>query len=87
MHVLGHGNVEKAEILPHSHTTYYYLRIKIPKNYPKEGEGGASASYPPVEALFKRFISIYLTLQIKKQGGKYELQTLCCTKNCLFFGQ
>lgn len=36
----------------------------------KEGEGGASAPYPPVEALFKRFISIYLTLRNNIMGDK-----------------
>jgi hypothetical protein len=28
------------------------------------GEGGASASHPPVKALFKRLIRIYLTLPL-----------------------
>jgi hypothetical protein len=47
MIVLGHGNVEKAELFPHSHNPYYYyLRIKIPIKLPLEG--GREAQAPPI---------------------------------------
>lgn len=39
----------------------------------KGGEGGASASHPPVEALLKRFIRSYLTLHLIYKGEKNEI--------------
>jgi hypothetical protein len=40
MLVLGHGNVEKAELFPHSHNPYFYfLSMNSLKNLPYKGGG------------------------------------------------
>jgi hypothetical protein len=65
MLLLGHGNVEKAGLFPHSHNPYFYFfGANSLKNLSyKWGEGGASASHPHVEAIFKRIIRYFLTIQ------------------------
>jgi hypothetical protein len=49
------------------------LSLILPKIFTMKGmEGGANASHFPVEALFKRLVSINLTLPNKLKGEKNE---------------
>jgi hypothetical protein len=47
MLVMGHGNVEKAELFPHSHNPYFYfLGVISLKKLPYKG--GREAQAPPI---------------------------------------
>jgi hypothetical protein len=65
---LGCGKTRSLATFPQ--ILFGLLYLILPKIFTmKRGEGGASASHPSVEALFKRLIRNYLTLHGSLKGG------------------
>jgi hypothetical protein len=66
---LGSGKTRSLATFPH--IRFGLLSLILPKIFTiKGGEGGASASHPHVEALFKRSVSKNLTLPLKNPGDR-----------------
>ncbi len=66
---LGWGKTRPLATFPQ--IRFGLLSLIMPKIFTiMGGEGGAIASHPHVEALFKRLIRSYLTLQSKIKGEK-----------------
>ena len=65
---LGWGKPRSLNTFPQ--TLFGLLSLILPKIFIiQRGEGGASASHPRVDALFKRLVNLNLALQYKKLGG------------------
>ena len=68
---LGWGKVRPVDAFPQ--IIFCLLYLILPKIFIiQREEGGASASHPRVETLFKRLVHLNLTLPYHEIGGKNE---------------